>query len=65
MIYPKGETVWLEARNAQGEILYIVTSPSDRRIYKIYTPEPDGSWKLWGKHTSAGQLAERFEMRRV
>lgn len=62
MSYPKGEHVWLECHCPQGH--YIITSPPDRRVYKLYTPEPDGSWKLWGKDPSAGKLAERFMARR-
>lgn len=59
---PKGERVWLECFSPAGR--YIITSPPDRRVYKLYTPEPDGGWKLWGKDASAGKLADRFMARR-
>ena len=62
MSYPKGERVWLECHSPKGR--YIITSPPDRHVYKLYTPEPDGSWKLWGRDSSAGKLADRFIARR-
>lgn len=65
MNYPKNETVWLQCRDAQGRILYIITSPPDRREYRLYMPEPDGSWRRWGKDTSAGVLERRFLARRA
>ena len=64
MNYPKGERVWLRFCDGKGNIVFIITSPPDRHVYKLYTPEPDGSWKLWGKDTSAGALDRRFMERR-
>ncbi len=64
MNYPKGETVWLTAHDKNREIRYIITSPPDRHVYYLYTPEPDGSWKRWGKDTSAGRLEQRYLNRR-
>lgn len=64
MSYPKGERVWLRHIDGHGQTRYIITSPPDRRVYKLYTPEKDGSWKLWGKDASAGKLADRFMARR-
>lgn len=64
MSYPKGERVWLRHIDGHGQTRYIITSPLDRRVYKLYTPEEDGSWKLWGKDASAGKLADRFMARR-
>ena len=63
MIYPKGETVWLQCNDAQGQTRYIITSPPDRHVYYLYTPEPDGSWRRWGKDVSAGNLERRFRER--
>ena len=59
MNYPKGETVWLMAHDKNREIRYIITSPPDRHVYYLYTQEPVGSWKRWGKDTSAGKLEQR------
>jgi hypothetical protein len=64
MSYPKGERVWLRHIDGHGQTRYIITSPPDRRVYKLYTPEEDGGWKLWGKDASAGKLADRFMARR-
>lgn len=65
MSYPKGERVWLRHIDGHGQTRYIITSPPDRRVYKLYTSEEDGSWKLWGKDASAGKLADRFMTRRA
>ena len=64
MNYPKGETVWLMAHDKNRKIRYIITSPPDRHVYYLYTQEPDGSWKRWGKDTSAGRLEQRYLNRR-
>lgn len=64
MNYPKGETVWLQCSDAHGQIRYIITSPPDRHVYYLYTQEPDGSWRRWGKDASAGNLERRFWERR-
>ncbi len=63
MNYPKNERVWLECHCPAGR--YIITSPPDRRIYKLYIPTPEGGWQLWGKDASAGKLADRFMARRA
>ncbi len=63
MIYPKGETVWLQCNDAQRQTRYIITSPPDRHVYYLYTPELDGSWRRWGKDASAGNLERRYRER--
>lgn len=60
MNYQKGETVWLMAHDKNREIRYTITSPPDRHVYYLYTLETDGSWKRWGKDTSAGKLEQRY-----
>lgn len=64
MNYPKGERVWLLARDAAGATLYIITSKPSRDMYYLYTPTPDGGWRRWDKDPSAGKLADKFEARR-
>lgn len=60
MQIPKNERQWL-TQLANGQVQYIITSPPDRSVYKLYVPDSDTGWQLWGKHKSAGELAKRYE----
>ena len=63
MIVPKGEVLWVTQKDAHGQVMYIVTSPPDRSVYKLYTPDGCGGWTLAAKHRSAGELVRRHTMK--
>ena len=59
MIVPKGEVLWVTQKDGHGQVLYIITSPPDRSVYKLWVPGEDGM-RLMAKHRSAGELSRKY-----
>lgn len=57
---PRDEIRWVAHYDEKNNLRFVVTSPRDRSVYKLYTPDGDG-WRLAAKSKSAGELARRFD----
>lgn len=61
--YPKGETVWVNYANRNGDVVYILTSKTQRDYYYLYEVLDDGKLKKLGKAKEPPELEDRFNIR--
>ena len=57
--YPKGEIVWVEHHNANGNLRYITTSKSTRDYYYLYELA-DGKFVKIGKEKDPSVLERKY-----
>lgn len=60
--YPKGEIVWVNYHNKEGESSFIITSKPDRDYYFLYEVNQDGSVKKLGKAKTPPELEKKFNV---
>ena len=58
---PKTQTVWIEYRNSNGEIVGYLTSNKDRTTYFIYSSK-NGNCELLGKGKSPTDLEKKYKI---
>ena len=61
--YPKGEIVWVNYANRNGEIMFILTSKPTREYYFLYEILPDGRCNKLGKAKEPPELEAKYGVR--
>lgn len=61
--YPRGEIVWVNYANRNGDILFILTSKPTRDYYYLYEVLVDGKLKKLGKSKEPPELENKYNVK--